>query len=345
MIYLSYYPTYQMLKDKIDEYKSKKEINIFVDLKNCMTGLYMETSAVTTNQMTSAGTIPSEIFLSWLEFLTFHYNFMIKYKVPINIFVVADTGESVYHKSLSSTYKANRCITKFKTITDLELDFYKKVIRKNIEVIMNTTKKLYRCFSTYLIHCESDFVPYYLIKNYYTTDEYLNIVYSSDSDMLQVLEFNNTIIFHRRNKEQKMFIDQNIWEQRAKLDLVTIPANYAFIKAISGDKSDNIAGIKGIGLKKCGAIFDQLDNSFDGIPEFKTYLESLTNNTVAEIILNDWNTFVTSYKLVSFKELIKNISIPTFELLKRTVEYDEKLSLNDSLAFMSKMKEKLMAES
>ena len=74
-------------------------------------------------------------------------------------------------------------------------------------------------------------------------------------------------------------------------------------------------------------------------------MESLTINTVADTILNDWNTFVTSYKLVSFKELIKNISIPTFELLKRTVEYDEKLSLNDSLTFMSKMKEKLMAES
>ena len=76
MIFFSYYPTYNDLDVLIEKYKPSK-VNIYVDLKNCITGMYNEDSMKDIIKMNEGTTQPIlDLFLSWVDFVSFHYNYM-----------------------------------------------------------------------------------------------------------------------------------------------------------------------------------------------------------------------------------------------------------------------------
>lgn len=343
MIFISYYPTYEELDTVIQKYNPKR-VNIFVDLKNCLTGMYME-DAVKTMLLASADSKqpPVDIYNSWLDFIKFHYNYMYQRTINLHMFTIADTGDSSYHKGIYKEYKCRRSITSFKTLSVMEADAMKNIIKKNIEVILKTSKKLYNCYGTYLSHLESDFCAHYYIKNHFSKDDTLNIIYSSDSDMFQTLQFPNTVQFYRKNKDNKHWLDQNNWTTKYDTDATIKIDNYVYMKSITGDAGDDIPGVKGIGSKTITKYVE--DICIHDLNHMKSYLEEQskknTKDKKLQKIIENWKDVERNYKLISFEELIKNLPTFSYEQLESALDKTNSLDFAESVSFLNSMKERL----
>jgi len=258
-------------------------------------------------------------------------------KVPLKIFTIADVGDSCYHKNIYKEYKSNRCITRFKTMSILEADAAKKLIKQNIETICKAAEKLYGMYSVYLTFCESDFVSYWLIKKHFTSDGNLNVIYSTDKDMFQSLVLPNTCIFYRKNKENKTFYTRDNWFEKFKIEKMDVQ-NCIYMRSIVGDASDDIPGIKGIGEKKAYQLLK--DHVIESLSHLKEIVQSCENKNMRDKILNDWDIVVRNYKLMSFEELSKHLSIEVLSKLSKVLDA-EKLSYADSHKTLDLLVERL----
>lgn len=90
-------------------------------------------------------------------------------------------------------------------------------------------------------------------------------IYSSDNDMLQLVKPNCDVIqFNKGIQETTRYTTENF----ANLFHGLKPNQVIDLKAISGDKSDNLPGIKGVGLKTTLNLlnkFDSIENVYDNI--------------------------------------------------------------------------------
>jgi 5'-3' exonuclease len=342
MLFISYYPTWDLL-DSIIEDSEAKQINIFIDLKNCLSGLYMENSIKTMLDVNSNTKTPiADIFNSWLDFVSFFYKYMNKRKANIHLYHISDSGDSLYHRNLLKTYKENRTITKFNTMSILEKDTTKKIIRQNFEAIHNAAKKLYNNHSIDLKHFESDFVGHYLIREYFQDEKYLNIIFSRDTDMFQTLKFDNTKIFYRNSKEDKLFYDKNNWVdkyKKEKFDISFPVDNFLYLKCVAGDTADDIPGLKNIGMKKAYNVLKKIERPLEGIEDLKNKLEQIDDKN-AKRFLEEWDIIERNYKLISFDEISKHTPYPVVEILT-TLDTHEKFNFGESVLFINKINEKL----
>lgn len=342
MLFISYYPTWADLDAIIDETKPK-QVNIFVDLKNCLSGLYMEESIKTMLDVNANSRTPiSDIFNSWLDFVSFHYKYMNKRKINLHMFHISDSGDSQYHRNIFKDYKKNRSIAKINTCSLLETDRLKKIIRKNFESIHKAAKYLYNNHSVDFKHFESDFVAHYLIKEKYQSDEYLNIIYSKDTDMFQTLKFRNTKIFYRHSKDKKMFYDHTNWVdkfKKEKFDISFPIENFVYLKCIAGDKSDDIPGINKIGLKKAYNVLKEIDKPIENINHLKEELMKL-DNKIAKKFLEEWDIIERNYKLISFDEISRHLPLSVVEIFSKLDDI-KKFNLGESVLFINKINEEL----
>lgn len=342
MIFFSYYPTYGDLDNLLNKYNNIKQLNIFVDLKNCLTGMYYEESlsSMVSSNMGSNQPI-GDLVSSWFDFVMFHYKYMVRIKMPIHIFCFADVGKSEYHHNIYKEYKQSRSITNWKTLSAFEEDASKAIIKKNIESICNCSNKLYNCHGIYLNYCESDFVPHYLIKNHFNNGDFLNVIYSSDNDMIQSTILTNTLVFFRKNKDNKQFFDSSNWSVRYKVEDINLPiSSCIFLKCLNGDTSDDIPGVKGIGPKKASDILKCV-GEVESLDDFKKKLEeNYTNEKIKKLIIDNWDIMERNYKLMSYDAIIDNISLNNFDRLQLN-DTVEKFGLKESVYFINKMKERL----
>ena len=338
MIYIGYYPSWSDLDSVID---ASKQVNIFVDLKNCLTGLFMKEAIQTTIDVNRGSTQPiTDIFMSWLDFVLFHFRYMEKHKINMNLFHISDSGDSVYHRSIYKDYKMNRTITKFNITADLEEDEIKKIVRQNLNAIHKAASKMYNNHSIDLAHFESDFVAHYLIKKQYNDDKFINIIYSRDTDMFQTLKFRNTKIFYRNSKDDKMFYDYTNWytkfEKKVNIDPSFPIENFIYIKCIAGDKSDGVPGIRGYGFKKAYILLNNIKRPIDSIEDLKEAIEPFDTK---HKVLDNWDIVERNYKLVCFDEIIKHIPYLAFNEFNR-LDNQEKFSFGETMLFINKIHQK-----
>jgi DNA polymerase-1 len=90
-----------------------------------------------------------------------------------------------------------------------------------------------------------DIIAY--VANHKLLEEYQKIILSSDKDFFQLLS-NKTVLYRPIQKE--VLNKKSIVE---KFDIH--PTNFALARAMAGDKSDNIEGIPGLGLKTISKRF------------------------------------------------------------------------------------------
>jgi len=129
---------------------------------------------------------------------------------------------------------------------------------------------------------EADDIIAYLSQ----TPEYLDwekLIVSSDKDFFQLLE-NNTVLY--RPIQREILNENSILK---KFDIH--PANFAMARALVGDKSDNIEGIPGVGLKTVAKRFP-----------FFTNKESVTFDD----ILNHCHEMVKENSIKVYQSVIEN---------------------------------------
>ena len=100
-------------------------------------------------------------------------------------------------------------------------------------------------------------------------ENYQKVIVSSDKDFYQLCD-KDTIIYRPSVSEDKKWMTQ----KRAVSEFGIHPVNFALARAIDGDKSDNIDGVPGVGLKTIAKKFPFLSESKDySIQELVSYCE------------------------------------------------------------------------
>jgi len=157
------------------------------------------------------------------------------------------------------------------------------------------------------------------------TDNYEGLIISSDKDLLQLISPQVEI----KLLKSKDYIRYN--EESFKEEWGIEPINIIDLKALMGDASDNIPGVKGIGEKTALKLLKEyktLDGIYENIDNIKGSLH--------DKLVNDRDNAYMSYEIATiYKDVPMEINIPDIKYLGPT----EKLSsMYEDLEFYSFLK-------
>lgn len=156
--------------------------------------------------------------------------------------------------------------------------------------------------------------------------EYYTLIVSSDKDLLQLISFETEI----KLLKQTGFIRYN--EESFKADYGIDPIKIIDLKALMGDASDNIPGVKGIGEKTALKLLQEyksLDGIYDNIGSIKGKMQ--------EKLLQDKDNAYMSYEIATiYRDVPINVN---FEDYKYTGKVNEDLKkIYEELEFYSLLK-------
>ena len=163
-------------------------------------------------------------------------------------------------------------------------------------------------------------------------NEKIKVIVSSDKDFIQLCN-STTILYKPKTKGQKEILN----ESRVVEQFSIHPNNFAIARAIDGDKSDNIEGVKGVGLKTLVKLFPELadahsltlDNIFDKCKE------NLGNSKTYHSILTDKKKVELNYGLMQLYS--PNISYMSTKDIRETFEkYTPAFNHTDFVALLTK---------
>ena len=219
---------------------------ILIDGNNLMFRSYYATFYSGANMKNSKG-LPTNALFSFVTMI----NKIIKEENPEYIAVAFDIGKN-FRKKEFSFYKEGRQ----KTPDELKLQM--PYARK----ILNAMGIKYLELEPY----EADDIIGTLTKMILEDEDYDATIISSDKDLLQLINYETDV----KLLKQSGFIRYN--EKTFKEEFGIDPINIIDLKALMGDSSDNIPGVKGIGEK--GALkllreYKTIENLYDNIDKIK----------------------------------------------------------------------------
>lgn len=226
----------------------------------------------------------------------------------------------VQNKLLMNTYKSSRHNSAYdKFVTEnSSIEIFKKIKKYYYLKIKETIEKNDLCSVVYSHEYETDIVPFYSIKyGIYDADDpdVLNIILSLDKDLLQTCEFNNTIqcitAFVSDKKLGKYVIKFNIYDKNNAIEYIynkfntgILTAKYIpLILSLSGDSSDDIPGISGIGPSKAIKLLEK-----NKIPHRVDDLKNELSN-LPKIFQDNIDIILRNMKLIDFNEQIKRMPL------------------------------------
>jgi len=314
----SYYPKYEYL-DSVVSATGRKDMNLYIDVKGCAQALFQEW-AVKHILFNSEGSrqIDTSLFSAIMDFISFHKQYARKRDLNLKMYFFMESGKSNYHKTIHPEYKSHRDSGDFFGLDMEKKDLFFTVLDKNYHVTEKIANKLPDVYFIRLSRMEADFIPWYLMKHVLPkeqVDAALNIVYSTDKDMLQCLDAPNTYQFYKHYKTVKMISHKDIFSHWLKADLdVPDPAEwFPMALSIDGDAGDGFAGVRGVGSKTIAKVFEHVitlcGSSMDKVYErvkqkqpifSKTYSPS---NKALKKIIDSEDIIVRNLKLASYKLL------------------------------------------
>lgn len=233
---------------------------------------------------------------------------------PHSVVIVFDgEGGSQKRREIYKEYKSQRKPIKIRTnyldAADTE---------QNLHFQFNKLIELLECLPVHIIrlkNVEADDVIGYLCEHY---AEGQKIVASSDLDFYQLLN-DKTIIYCPSKKVLK-----------TKLDCINEfgvhPNNFAFAKALVGDKSDNIKGVSGMGFKTLTKLFPFFKESqpIDITQLFNWCTEKANSSPKFQAILNTQDLVILNLQLVQLKNTIMgSVNLQRIkEILDRKVSFN-----------------------
>ena len=210
---------------------------------------------------------------------------------PTRVVIIWDgKGGSANRKNIDPNYKAQRATSR---ITHWGLYDSKEEEMEALIGQLYRTQDYLDCLPVQQMMAEkleADDIMAYLAKRASNAGKKVTIV-SSDKDFLQLVD-NNIEVYAPVKK--KTFNKDNIFEE-----LKVLPINYNIVKALLGDNSDNLAGVKGLGIKTIVSEFPKLlteESSLDYV--YKTAEEKLDGKKVFAKIIHNWDKVETNFKLM-----------------------------------------------
>lgn len=316
---MNYYIKYQLKYSLIHEMMSKlnkKKINFFIDLQSIAKGFYnKDVILVELGRYSTDGKISDLLIDELRNFLNGIY---IQFKMFDPYFILFyDDGYCLQQKALDSSYKGGRSTLNLILPDNQDIELFRQIKKYYYEKIKFRFTKKGRSNVFYLKEYEADFIPHYCItKGLYDANQndILNIILSTDKDLLQTCEYINTIqciTSFVKNKETRsgFQIDFGVFDKHNAISYfnkkfkrgILTAKHIPMILAISGDKSDEISGLKGVGYTKA---IDLIINH--NIPHT---LDELTQNLskMPDIIKKNFNLISKNFKMISFDEQLRRI--------------------------------------
>lgn len=215
---------------------------------------------------------------------------------PTRVICVFDgQASSSSRKTINPEYKATRNI---KRITNWELFDDKDDEFASMTMQMHRLVEYLQCLPVTLISIdkvEADDTISYLAQKFAANNKKVTIV-SSDKDFLQIVDQNIEVYSPIKKKTyQKKDIQEEIG---------LIPENYLIMKALLGDNSDNLSGVKGLGPKTLLKEFPELINK-PGVLLKDIYdicEQKLQTKKIFASIIYDWDKVKTNWELMNLSE-------------------------------------------
>jgi DNA polymerase-1 len=234
---------------------------------------------------------------------------------PTSAIVVWDgEGGSERRRSIRAEYKAGR---KVRLNREYDFDTSAGEERANMERQRELVGEYLRTLGVPQMApagVEADDTIAYLCRSVLEEDA-LKIVVSNDRDLLQLVGPTVKVYNHRK---KRMYDSGSVLE-----DVGCVPENYAVVKAICGDRGDNVNGVKGVGpktlTKLCPALRDTpttLAEALDRIDEVARLGKSAHAKNVVAL---GRGTILENMTLV---DLSSPLMSPSAARLARGVVYD-----------------------
>lgn len=147
------------------------------------------------------------------------------------------------------------------------------------------------------------------------------IIYSPDKDILQLVDYNTSVIASNKDNELIEYDTNMVKEKRG-----VYPNQIIDLLSLMGDASDNIPGVKGIGEKTALKLleeYDTLDNIYKNIDSIK--------GKIQEKLIADKDNAYMSYELATIKREIEELNIDYKEIEKNKINIDEVNKILDDL--------------
>jgi len=211
---------------------------------------------------------------------------------PTRVVVIWDgKGGSANRKNIDPNYKAHRATSR---ITHWGLYDTKEQEMEALIGQLYRTQDYLDCLPIHQMvmdKLEADDIIAYLAKRASNAGKKVTIV-SSDKDFLQLIDHYIEVY---APVKKKTFNKGNVKEE-----LKVTPRNYNIVKALLGDNSDNLKGIKGLGIKTIVKEFPGLASNSDmqlGYV-YKLCEHKLDEKKIFAKIIHDWDRVETNFKLM-----------------------------------------------
>ena len=239
---------------------------------------------------------------------------------PSNVIVFWEGGGSKRKRDLYSDYKASRRPQKLNRYYDPDL-IPDSVKNRNYQ--LKTIIDILNCFpitQIYVEDAEADDAIGYISK--YKLRDVPKIIVSSDHDFYQLID-PLTIIW---SPTLKKFVRTDFVLKKFQVH----PNNFCLAKSISGDKSDNIPGVSGVGYKKLAKRFTKFSSEEDYlIDEFFNDVKLLKESKklkMIDSILDSESLIKRNWKLVHLD--VNNLSHTQVNKINEKVENPNKTCNN-----------------
>ncbi len=278
---------------------------ILVDGNNLLFRSYYAT-AYNGNFMKNSKGFPTNALYGFTNMM----NKIIEEEKPTYIMVAFDKGKTFRHEKYD-WYKGGRIETpnELKLQFPVAKDLLNKMGIKSLEIDNYEADDIIGTFAKY---CDLD-------------PNFIGTIISSDKDLLQLITNDIDI----KLLKQKDYIRYN--EETFRKEYGINPINIIDLKALMGDSSDNIPGVKGIGEKTALKLlqdFKTLDGIYENIDEI--------SGKTKEKLLEDKEMAYISYDIATIcKEAPIDINIEDYKYIGST---DELNSLYEELEFYSFIK-------
>ena len=228
---------------------------------------------------------------------------------PTRVVIIWDgKGGSGNRQNIDPNYKAHRASAR---ITHWGLYDTREEEQEALIGQLFRTRDYLDCLPVHQIvieKLEADDIMASLAKRASKAGKKVTIV-SSDKDFLQLID-NNIEVYAPVKK--KTFTKDNILEE-----IKVLPTNFNIVKSLLGDNSDNLPGVKGLGIKTIVAEFPKLlTEKTDLDYVYKVAEEKLEGKKIFAKILHNWDRVEKNFQMMDLHDTV---------LDEKEIEYVEKV--------------------